>query len=479
MVLPAPTKVIATHLNYRSRANERGQDPRLPSYFLKPPSSIASTGDPVVRPADCELLAFEGEIALVIGAPAHRVHPDDGWDHVGWVTAANDFGVYDLRHADRGSNLRSKGIDGFTPMGPELIDARLVDPNRLRLRTRVNGELAQEAITGQELLFSLGLIVADLSRLTTLEEGDVILTGTPAGSSVVVPGDEVVVEVDADGHSSGLLRNSIVESAEPLADWGAMPVSNRAAAALAYGARNAGDPVEARYGAMTASRLRTIATATLASQLNRRGLLGCILNGLTSTRPDLRLLGFARTVRFLPRREDLSPEKTAGLNAQKRAAEGIGPGEVLVISARGDEDAGTIGDILAMRALVNGATGVITDGAIRDAQGVSSLDLPVYHRCSHPAVLGRRHVPWDTDVAVSCAGVLVTPGDLLVGDADGVVLVPDSLVATLVSDAWEQERQERFVLDQVRRGSPITGLYPIGEQWLSQYELWSEQVDAQ
>jgi 5-oxopent-3-ene-1,2,5-tricarboxylate decarboxylase/2-hydroxyhepta-2,4-diene-1,7-dioate isomerase len=104
----APGKIVAVHASYRSRAAERGTMPAWPSYFLKPSSSLAESGDPVARPPGCELLAFEGEVALVIGRRARRISPTDGWDHVDKITAANDFGVYDLRYADRGSNVRSK-----------------------------------------------------------------------------------------------------------------------------------------------------------------------------------------------------------------------------------------------------------------------------------------------------------------------------------------------------------------------------------
>src|SRR4051794_35389246 len=142
-----PGKVLALHLGYASRADERGRRPVHPSYFLKPSSSVASSGGTVERPAGTELLAFEGEIALVIGTTARRVPLARAWDHVAWVTAANDFGVYDLRANDKGSNLRSKGGDGFTPLGPGLLDARTVNPGALRLRTWVNGELRQADTT--------------------------------------------------------------------------------------------------------------------------------------------------------------------------------------------------------------------------------------------------------------------------------------------------------------------------------------------
>ena len=113
-----PGKIIAIHLSYASRADQRGRRPEAPSYFLKPSSSIAASGGTIERPAGTELLAFEGEIALVIGTTARRVTLADAWRHVAWITAANDFGLYDLRTNDKGSNVRSKGGDGFTPIGP-------------------------------------------------------------------------------------------------------------------------------------------------------------------------------------------------------------------------------------------------------------------------------------------------------------------------------------------------------------------------
>ena len=135
------------------------------------------------------------------------------------------------------------------------------------------------------------------------------------------------------------------------------------------------------------------------------------------------MAGYARTVRYLPLREDLSAAQGA-MNAQKRAIEEIRPGEILVIEARGDSTAGTIGDILALRAQVRGAAGIVTDGAIRDSVALAGLRIPVYHAAVHPAVLGRRHIPWESRVTVACAGVTIQPGDLLVGDADGVVVLP-------------------------------------------------------
>ena len=211
--------------------------PTRPSYFFKPSSSVAASGGTIERPAGTELLAFEGEIALVIGTAARRVALADAWSHVGWVTASDDFGLYDLRANDKGSNVRSKGGDGFTPIGPALIDARAIDPARLRLRTWVNGALAQDDTTAG-LLFPLAQLVADLSQHFTLEPGDVILTGTPAGSSVVVPGDVVEVEVDAPavGLSSGRLVTTVTQGAASFdPSLGSLPAADDTQRAEAWG----------------------------------------------------------------------------------------------------------------------------------------------------------------------------------------------------------------------------------------------------
>ncbi|HEY6295085.1 MAG TPA: hypothetical protein VIX15_05425, partial [Streptosporangiaceae bacterium] len=201
-------------------------------------------------------------------------------------------------------------------------------------------------------------------------------------------------------------------------------------------------------------------------------LNGFTLDGLRSTRPQAKMAGYARTVRYLPLREDLAATHAAGMNAQKSAIEEIRPEEVLVIEARGEHTAGTIGDILALRAQVRGAAGVITDGAIRDSAALARLEIPVYHAAVHPAVLGRRHVPWETGVTVACAGVTIQPGDIVVGDADGVVVLPPGLAPDVLKDAREQEREENFITAMVAQGEPIAGLYPLTDRWRPAYDAW-------
>jgi 2-keto-4-pentenoate hydratase/2-oxohepta-3-ene-1,7-dioic acid hydratase in catechol pathway/regulator of RNase E activity RraA len=472
LLSPPPTKIVAVHVSYRSRAMQRGVLPSFPSYFLKPPSALAASGDPVERPPGCGLLAFEGEVALVIGTRASRVQRDAAWGHVAWVTAGNDFAVYDLRYADRGGNVRSKGIDGLTPLGPRLLDAREIDPGQLRLRTWTNGKLAQDAKVSEELLFSFEDIIADLTRLMTLEPGDVILTGTPAGSTVVEPGDLVEVEVTAGDATSGRLRSPIIEARYSLPQFGAMPRMSEEAREAAFGLNSQSDLVPPALSAQTLAEFTTVSTATLAYQLRRRGLNGLTMDGLRSTRPDRPMAGFARTLRYVPLREDLSARYATGMNAQKQAVEQIRPGEVLVIDARGETTAGTIGDILALRAQTRGAVGIVTDGAIRDAARLAVLDIPTYHAAVHPAVLGRRHVPWECGVTVACAGVTVQPGDLIVGDGDGVVVLPPGIAAEVLGAASEQEREEEFVAGRVAAGEQIDGLYPLGERWRPAYEAW-------
>jgi 5-oxopent-3-ene-1,2,5-tricarboxylate decarboxylase / 2-hydroxyhepta-2,4-diene-1,7-dioate isomerase len=478
MDIAKPGKIIAVHLNYRSRAEQRGCVPEFPSYFLKPSSSISASGTPIERPAGTELLAFEGEIALVIGRLARRVGAQEGWQAVSCVTAANDFGIYDLRYADKGSNVRAKGGDGFTPLGPKVIPAADVDPNRLRVRTWVNGALVQEDTTAN-LLFPLGQLVADLSQLLTLEPGDIILTGTPAGSSVVKPGDVVEVEVDAPGFpgtpSTGHLVTPVLEGKVPFSEVGALPRLDDAQRAEAWGSAEAAGVAATAQARLTDELKRAIkgvSTATLSSQLRKRGLNNVSVDGLVSTRPDVRLVGRARTLRFIAHREDLFASHGGGFNAQKQAFDGLGKGDVLVIEARGERGAGTLGDILALRAQVQGAAGIITDGSVRDVAAITRLDLPVYYAGAQPAVLGRKHVPWDVDATVSCGGAAIQPGDVIVGDADGLLVIPPHLVEEVVRDAMEQERQETFIAQQVAAGSPVNGLYPMNDEWKVRYQRW-------
>jgi 2-keto-4-pentenoate hydratase/2-oxohepta-3-ene-1,7-dioic acid hydratase in catechol pathway/regulator of RNase E activity RraA len=471
-----PGKIIAVHLSYASRADQRGRRPAHPSYFFKPASSVTPTGSTIERPAGTELLAYEGEIALVIGEPARIVDAESAWDHVAWVTASNDFGVYDLRANDKGSNVRSKGRDGFTPIGPGLIDARTVDPAELRVRTWANGELVQDGTT-DDLIFSLPQIVADLAQHFTLETGDVILTGTPAGSSVAVPGDLIEVEVDVPGGaSSGRLATTVVQGQHEFdPELGSLPAADDAQREDAWGSREAaGLPArEAAAFPLSAelrSKLEQVPVAGLSQQLRKRGLNNVTIDGVRPMHPGVKLVGTAKTLRFVPGREDLFASHGGGYNAQKRAFDAVTEGEVIVIEARGEAGSGTLGDILAIRAQARGAAGIVTDGGVRDYDAVAAVGIPVYTQGAHPAVLGRKHVPWDLDVTIGCGGTTVQPGDIIVGDADGVIVLPPALANEIADAALAQEQEDAWVAARVAEGNPVDGLFPMNAAWRGRYE---------
>ena len=212
--------------------------------------------------------------------------------------------------------------------------------------------------------------------------------------------------------------------------------------------------------------------AGLSAALRKRGLHHCLLDGLRPMHPERKLVGTATTLRFVPAREDLFASHGGGFNAQKRAIDSLNPGDVLVMEARGEKGTGTIGDILALRAQVRGAAGIVTDGGVRDLAAVAALDIPTYHSGPHPAVLGRLHVPWDVDITIACGGATVQPGDVIVGDSDGVLVIPPHLVEKIADAAIEQERQETFIAEQVANGESVDGLYPMNEHWKARYAQW-------
>ncbi len=467
-----PGKVIAVHLSFASRAAQRGHTPEHASYFFKAPSSLTGSGQ-VARPQGTELLGFEGEIAAVIGRTAHEVSPAEGWECVRWITAANDLGLHDMRYADKGSNVRSKSGDGFTPIGPSLLDARQLDPYGIGVRAWLDGRLVQDDSTSG-MLFSIGHMVADLSRFMTLEPGDIVLTGTPEGASVAEPGQVVEVEVFSTADptlTSGVLRTEVVEG-PALAPLGSPPRVDDAQRADAWGTAPAASFV---LTAQLRERLRRVSVATLSAQLRARGFNEVSIDGVSALTPGSKLVGTARTLRYLPYRKDQFATRGGGFNAQKRAIDVVGPGEILVMDARQVDDAGTLGDILALRAQVRGAAGIVTDGAVRDSALVARLGLPVFAAGHHPAVLGRRHVPWQTDVDIACGGALVRVGDVIVADDDGPIVIPPHLVEEVLTAAEEQEEREEFIALKVREGHSVDGLYPLGAAWRSEFDEWRAQ----
>ena len=226
-----PSKIIACHLNYRSRVEEfMTKLPPAPTYFHKPTTALNSHGGDVVRPERCKYLNFEGEIAIVIGATARNVDPKDAGSVIAGYTIANDYGLHDFRDTDAGSMLRVKGSDTLCPLGPGLVTDW--DFNSKEIRTLVNDRVVQEGNTS-EMEWDMHYLVADLARTITLLPGDVILSGTPAGSRPVEPGDVVTVQVEGLGE----LTNTIVTGPTPVDDRvGAQPSESEEVLSTALGA---------------------------------------------------------------------------------------------------------------------------------------------------------------------------------------------------------------------------------------------------
>lgn len=234
------------------------------------------------------------------------------------------------------------------------------------------------------------------------------------------------------------------------------------------------NPLFAPLDPLTLERLRGVSTATLATQLFKRGFRTRFMTGVAPLHPDLKLVGTARTLRYVPMREDLdhlgvfqNPEMP-----QRKAVEMVGPGEVLVIDARGDLGAGTLGNILALRIQRRGAAGVVSDGPFRDLEAIRDLRFPAYCAGPHANTNLTIHHPVDTDTVIGCGGVLVEPGDVIVGDGDGVIVIPRHLADEVARDAEEQEIAETFVLEKVEAGSSIIGVYPMSEGTAAEYQAW-------
>ena len=225
-----PTKIVCVHLNYESRRAEFGATlAAAPTYFHKPVSALNAHGGQVVRPPRCRFLNYEGEIAIVIGERCRHVAPADAGRYIAGYTVANDFGLHDFRDTDAGSMLRVKGSDTLCPLGPGVVEDW--DFHTKRIETRVNGATVQAGST-DEMLWDMHYLVADIARTITLEPGDVLLSGTPANSRPVQPGDLVEVEVEG----LGRLSNRVVEGPEPIRDdVGAQPTESEEVLSTALG----------------------------------------------------------------------------------------------------------------------------------------------------------------------------------------------------------------------------------------------------
>jgi regulator of RNase E activity RraA len=226
----------------------------------------------------------------------------------------------------------------------------------------------------------------------------------------------------------------------------------------------------------TRAKLKTISTATLCTALYKRGLKNQFIQDVRPLNPNgANMVGEAFTLRYIPAREDLNPI-TVFQNRdqpQRVAVEQCPPGAVLMIDSRKDARAASAGSILVTRLMVRGAAGVVTDGGFRDSPEIAELAMPAYHnRPSAPTNL-TLHQALDINVPIGCGDVPVWPGDVVVGDREGVIVIPAAIADEIADEAVEMTAFEDFVMEEVRKGRGIIGLYPAtDEQTKVDFAAW-------
>jgi regulator of RNase E activity RraA len=225
----------------------------------------------------------------------------------------------------------------------------------------------------------------------------------------------------------------------------------------------------------TKAILENTSTASIASMLFKRGLRNQYVQNVGRLNPaSKRMVGPVYTLRYIPAREDLNPIEVFRDpdHPQRRAVEEIPEGHVLVMDCRLDASAASAGSILITRLAVRGCAGVVTDGGLRDADEIAKLDMPSF--CARPSAPTNltKHQALDLNVPIGCGGVAVFPGDISVGDGDGVIIVPAELADEIAAEAKGMEKYEAWVMDQVKAGASIIGLYPMNDETRVRYEAW-------
>jgi regulator of RNase E activity RraA len=239
-----------------------------------------------------------------------------------------------------------------------------------------------------------------------------------------------------------------------------------------------GQPADDGLATDVEAALWLVSTATLTTQLMARGLRNTFLAGLRALNPSAaRMVGTAFTLRYIPGREDLDVLSVFADpdHPQRKAVESVGPGQVLVMDCRGHGRAASLGGILATRLLRRGVAGVVTDGAVRDSSTFADLDMPAYSAGVSATTNLVQHHAVDLQVPIGCAEVPVYPGDVMVGDADGVVCVPRELVREVARDAVAQEHLEEYVQARIDAGSALPGVYPPNNETRARYAAWAEE----
>ena len=225
----------------------------------------------------------------------------------------------------------------------------------------------------------------------------------------------------------------------------------------------------------TQAILENTSTASIATMLFKRGLRNQFVQNVGRLSPaSKRMVGPVYTLRYIPAREDLNPVEVFRDpdHPQRRAVEEIPAGHVLVMDCRLDATAASAGSILVTRLAIRGCAGVVTDGGLRDVDEISKLDMPSF--CASPSAPTNltKHQALDLNVPIGCGGVAVFPGDIAVGDGDGVIIIPAELADEIAIEAKGMEKYEAWVLEQVNAGASIIGLYPMNDETRARYEAW-------
>jgi regulator of RNase E activity RraA len=228
----------------------------------------------------------------------------------------------------------------------------------------------------------------------------------------------------------------------------------------------------------TRKLLAACSSATLSTQLFKRGLRNQVLQGVSRLTPKApTMVGEAYTLRNIPAREDIdhvgvydNPE-----HPQRKAIEVAPPGSVLVIDCRGDARAASAGGILVRRLAVRGVAGLVSDGGLRDTPEISDRDFPVYCKAPSAPISLIHHHAVDANVPIACGGVAVYPGDAIVGDAEGVIVIPRGIADEVAADTFEQEKLEEFVQLEIASGRPLPGIYPPNAETRARYEAWKKE----
>ncbi|WP_273772502.1 ribonuclease activity regulator RraA [Brucella intermedia] len=234
----------------------------------------------------------------------------------------------------------------------------------------------------------------------------------------------------------------------------------------------------------TLDKLKACSTATLTTQLFKRNYRQQFLVGVRPLNPDAgSFAGEAFTLRFIPSREDKDWDlgdlkKRGDDNMQWEAVEAIEAGQVLMIDSRNDARAASAGNMLMTRMMRKGVAAAITDGAFRDGTEISKMPFPAYCTANTASTRPAYHRAIDMQRPIGCAGVAVYPGDIVVGDSDGVVVIPRAIVEEMANDSYEQEQREKFLFTKIDAGAPLWGTYPPNEDTLKEYAEWRSRHQA-